>query len=50
MMSRIAAQNAEMDRLQAERAQKRMGSKNRDGSQGIRQAGAEVLRTSTNNS
>ena len=39
-MSRIAAQNAEMDRLAAEKQNKRKGSENRrEGSQGIRNAG-----------
>ena len=48
-MSRIAAQNAEMDRLAAEKT-KRKGSENRrDGSQGMRNAGEQIMRTSTNN-
>lgn len=39
-----------MDRLAAERAQKRKLSENRrDGSQGIRNAGEMAVRTSTNN-
>ena len=53
-MSRIAAQNAEMDRLQMEKNNKtsvqRKGSENRrDGSQNMRNAGEQILRTSTNN-
>lgn len=39
-----------MDRLAAEKANKRKGSENRrDGSQGMRNAGEQILRTSTNN-